>query len=211
MFGNRNIFKLQVCEFVCPTLQGVSECPFSPKYCSSQHFHHTLEMWVFGTNASKMHLCANAQPTKCQTIIKSLSRALADGWRHVPTRLQMGLQAQSAALIQLALLRCSAPECCVPCHTYQWWVWAQNCNGTAQMCIWTSLSIVRHWHDIYSFIRATQIVQKSTQLALSFPHKPSQTPFSSSHSIVLLFMGCTLRLTFLVWVIWFDCNSWRGL
>lgn len=107
----------------------------------------------------------------------------------------------------------SDPACCVemlssrvlcpmPYFPMGWWIWAQYCNGTAQMCIRTSLSIVRHWRDIYNFIRATQIVQKSWTLLL--PHKPSQTLFSSrDFSREQTPLSCSPWSIFSGWLFWF--------
>lgn len=114
----------------------------------------------------------------------------------------------------------SDPACCVemlssrvlcpmPYFPMNWSVWAQYCNGIVQMCIWASLSIVRHWNDVYNFIRATQVVQKSTQLALSLPHNPKLpspvgTPVScSSHPV---FSGSIFWFGDMVWL-----SLWMGL
>lgn len=70
------------------------------------------------------------------------------------------------------------------------------------MCIRTSLSIVRHWRDIYNFIRATQIVQKSWTLLL--PHKPSKILFSSrDFSREQTPLSCSPWSIFSGWLFWF--------
>lgn len=72
----------------------------------------------------------------------------------------------SADLIQPVVLRCSAPECCAPCHTSQWTNEFEHNTATVQpKCVFEPVSpSLRRSHDIYSFFGAKEIVQKRRQL-----------------------------------------------
>lgn len=103
------------------------------------HIHHKFEMWVFGSNASKTPMCAKSQPTKCQTIIESLSRPpyrwLEACPQHVHRRGCRHNQCSSdlvSCAEPLVLILSSTVSCLKLYFPMDGWIWDKCHNCTAQ-------------------------------------------------------------------------------